>query len=68
MFSPNVEEILRSADGLNADEMLETAQRLIERARGKATVSAVDVNALAGTLTLEEEPLAIQERMRREWE
>ena len=68
MLSPSVESLIRSADSMSADELLEAAQRLIERARGRTSAPLVDVNALAGTLTLEEDPMAIQERMRREWE
>ncbi len=66
MASQNIDQVVRSADLLSPDELLEAAQRLIERARSKSPVSAIDVNALAGTLTLDEDPMMIQERMRRE--
>ncbi|GEM_PF-6986991 len=68
MVTQNIEQVLRSADPLSADELLEAAQRLIERARNMASAPKVDVNALAGTLSLDEDPMAIQERMRREWD
>lgn len=64
--SRKVEILLEGAEPLNADELLDAAQRLIERARNAPFAPAVDVNLLAGTLTLEEDPMAIQERMRRE--
>lgn len=67
MAMQNIEEVLRSADALTPVEMLVAAQRLIERARGRAS-APIDVNALAGTLVLDEDPLVIQERMRREWD
>lgn len=66
MATPNVERLLQTADSLDADELLEAAQQLIERARVKGIKP--DINALAGSLVLDEDPMAIQERMRREWD
>ena len=64
----SVQSVVESAESLTPDELLEAAQRLIERARGRAGAKTPDVNALAGSLALDEDPLEIQERMRREWE
>ncbi|AIE86719.1 hypothetical protein [Fimbriimonas ginsengisoli] len=63
------EELIRSAEELSDDEKLEFAQLLIEQARSHAQPTRqADVNALAGSISLDEDPLAIQERMRREWQ
>ena len=69
MRSAIVEALLRSAEELSDDERLVLAQRLIGRSRHPSQPSSrVDLNALAGTLILDEDPLEIQERMRREWQ
>lgn len=64
-----IDELMRSAGSLTGDEMLEFAHLLIERAKTlqKAT-SEIDINSLAGSLSLREDPLAIQDRLRREWD
>ena len=65
MSSKSIERLMQTADSLSEDEMLELAQLLIEQAcLTKRPSPPVDVNSLAGTLSLDEDPMAIQQRMR----
>lgn len=69
MQSARVDDLVRSAEPLSGDEKLELAQRLIERVLNPGQKKApIDLNSLAGVLRLEEDPLEIQLRMRRDWD
>ncbi len=68
MATRKLELLLNSAEDLSKDELLELAQQLIARARTHSEIASAEWQGLAGTLRLDEDPMATQRRLRGEWE
>ena len=66
MSAVRLEELSKSAEELNSDELLALAQRLIDRARVVNQDSEGSQSLFFGVIELDEDPMEIQERLRRE--